>query len=184
MQETHKLGNEHIGVQIIQSGIGNVSENDVKAIVASAESPAVLVGFNVHIDAIAESLARTHNVKVELFTIIYKLTEYLEESMKTMAPRRTVEEVLGRARVIRQFSSQQGEHVIGGAVTEGYLQRKGNVRVFRRKIEIGTGKIKNIQANKQNVDRIEVEREFGAQIEANFEITEGDILEYFTSVEK
>ena len=184
MQETQKIGDEHVGVQIIQSGIGNISENDVKAITAASESPAVLVGFNVSIDSIAEAYGRTHNVKIELFNIIYKLTEYLEECMKTMAPKRVVEEVLGRARVIRQFSSQQGEHVIGGAVTEGYLVRRGTVRVLRRKIEIGVGKIKNIQANKQNVDRIEVEREFGAQIEANFEITEGDVLEYFTSVEK
>lgn len=184
MQETQKIGNEHVGVQIIQSGIGNVSENDVKAITAASESPAVLVGFNVSIDSIAEAYGRTHNVKIELFNIIYKLTEYLEECMNAMAPKRVVQEVLGRARVIRQFSSQQGEHVIGGAVTEGFLARRGTVRVLRRKIEVGVGKIKNIQANKQNVDRIELDREFGAQIEANFEITEGDMLEYFTSVEK
>lgn len=184
MQESHKIGDEHAGVQIIQSGIGNVSENDVKAIMASGDSPAVLVGFNVHVDSIAETLGRQHNVKIELFNIIYKLTEYLEECMKIMAPKRVVVETLGKARIIRQFSSQQGEHVVGGAVTEGYLARRGTVRVLRRKAEVGIGKIKNIQANKQNVERIEIDREFGAQIEANFEIAEGDILEYFTSVEK
>ena len=49
---------------------------------------------------------------------------------------------------------------------------------------IGTGKIKNLQAHKKDVERVESGSEFGAQIEAVFEISQGDIVECFVTVQK
>ncbi len=176
--EAAKIGDEHAAVSIVQSGIGNLSENDVKAAMAGA-THAVLIGFNVKVDPIAEALALQHAVAIETFDIIYKLTEHLDERLAALKPKRTVEEIAGRARVIKNFSTQKEIHVVGGGVTEGYLEKGGTVRIIRRKVVIGTGKILNMQANKQNVARVEATSEFGSQIEAKFEIAEGDILEHF-----
>ena len=176
--EAAKIGDEHAVVSIVQSGIGNISENDVKAAMAGAEH-AVLIGFNVTVDPIAMALALQHGVAIETFDIIYKLTEHLDERLAALKPKRNIEEIAGRARVIKQFSSQKEIHVVGGGVTEGYLAKNGNVRIIRRKVTIGTGKILNMQSNKQNVSRVEATSEFGSQIEAKFEIAEGDILEHF-----
>ncbi|PIR83694.1 translation initiation factor IF-2 [Candidatus Kaiserbacteria bacterium CG10_big_fil_rev_8_21_14_0_10_51_14] len=180
VQETAKLGDEYARVNIVQSGIGTISENDVKASVAS-EVPAAVIGFNVGVDPIAAALALQHGTKVETFTIIYKLTERLEELLHEGAPKRRVEEIVGRAKVLKQFSSRKDEQVIGGKVSEGFLERGGDVRVMRRNVEVGIGKIKNIQANKEDVSRIEIDREFGAQVKAPFEILQGDTLENFTT---
>jgi len=176
--EASKIGDEHAAVSIVLSGIGNISENDVKAAMAGT-THAVLIGFNVTVDPIATALAIQHGVTIVTFNIIYKLTEHLEERLLAMKPKRVVEEIAGRARVIKQFSSQKEIHVVGGAVTEGYLAKGGTVRIIRRKVVIGTGEILNMQANKQNVSRVEATSEFGTQIEAKFEIAEGDILEHF-----
>ena len=70
---------------------------------------------------------------------------------------------------------------MGGAVTEGFIGKKYAVRVFRRNREIGIGKITNLQSHKQNVERVETPSEFGAQIESDFEITQGDVIECFTT---
>ncbi len=181
--EVPKLGTEHARVQVVQSGIGAVSENDVKAAIAS-DVRASVIGFNVAIDAPAAALALQHGIRVETFTIIYKLTERLEELLGESAPKRKVESVTGKAKVLKQFGSRKDEHVIGAKVTEGFLERGGQVRVMRRLEEVGTGKIKNIQSNKQDVSRIEEDREFGAQINTEFEIMQGDVLEGFrTSME-
>lgn len=179
-QEVPKLGTEYARVRIVQSGIGTVSENDVKAAIAS-DIPAVVIGFNVGIDAPAAALALQHGIRVETFTIIYKLTERLEELLGESAPKRKVEAVTGKAKVLKQFGSRKDERVIGGKVQEGFLERGSSVRVMRRGEELGTGKIKNIQSNKQDVNRIEEDREFGAQITASFEISAGDTLEGFTT---
>ncbi len=181
--EAGNLGDEYARVNIVQSGIGTISENDIKAAIAS-DVPAAVIGFNVGVDAIAETFALQHGIQIETFTIIYKLTERLEELLREGAPKRQVEEIIGRARVLKQFGSRKDEHVIGGKVSEGYLTRGGFVRVLRRNAVVGIGKIKNIQANKEDVGRIETDREFGMQIKAPFEIAQGDMLECFVTVTK
>ncbi|MDO8513982.1 MAG: translation initiation factor IF-2 [bacterium] len=178
-QETEKLGDEHARVSIVQSGIGAVSENDVKAAIASNGS--VVVGFNVVIDAPAFALALQHGIKIETFTIIYKLTERLEELLGERAPKRLVENTTGRARILKHFSSRKDAQVVGGKVVDGFLSRGATVRIMRRNELVGTGKLKNVQANKQDVDRIEEGREFGAQVACECEIAEGDVIEAFTS---
>lgn len=177
-QETARVGDEMARVSIVQSGIGNISEGDVKTALAG-EQHALVIGFNVGIDRTAEALARERGVTIETFNIIYKLTERLNEVLVQTRPKRTVEEVVGRAKVLKQFSSRKVEHVVGGTVVEGFLEKKGSVRVMRRNVAVGTGVITNIQSNKQNVDRVETGSEFGMQIEAPFEIAQGDVLECF-----
>ena len=182
-QEVAKLGNEYKRVSIVLSGIGNISENDVNAAL-SGKTRGIVVGFNVAADPIAEALALQHGIQIEQFDIIYKLTERLEELLQGHAPKRKVEATTGTAKVLKQFGSRKDEHVIGGKVQIGFLERGGQVRVMRRAELVGVGKIKNIQANKQDVDRIEEGREFGAQITAPFEILQGDTLGGFrTSME-
>ncbi|MDP2648397.1 MAG: translation initiation factor IF-2 [bacterium] len=178
--EIAQMGDEHARVHIVQSGIGVITEGDVKTAVSGA-TKATIIGFNVGVDAISDTLARQQGVRVECFDIIYKLTERLEELLVEARPTRVVEEVVGRARVVRQFSTRKGTHVVGGKVTEGYLAKKAKVRVLRRKSVVGEGEIENIQTNKQNVDRVDAPGEFGAQIGSVFEVAEGDTLECVVS---
>ena len=180
-QETAALGDEYARINIVQTGLGAVSENDVKAALGS-DVPAVVIGFNVGIDSIAFTLALQHGIQIETFDIIYKLTERLAERLSAAAPKRTVLETTGRARVLQHFSSRKDAQVVGGKVLEGSLVRGGSVRIMRRNAEVGTGKIKNIQSNKQDVDRIETDREFGAQIATSCDIAQGDTLEGFVTV--
>ncbi len=182
--EVARIEDEHARVRIVLSGIGTISENDVKSAIASAETPAVVIGFNVGADSSAREHARQHGIDIELFDIIYKLTERLQELLKIKTPKRTVEEVLGKAKVLKQFGSRKETHVVGGSVSEGRIEKKASVRVLRRKVEVGVGKITNLQSHKQNVERIETGGEFGAEITAPFEIAQGDTLECFRTFEK
>ncbi len=179
LSEISRLGDEHSKITIVQSGIGNISESDMKTALAGSQK-AIVIGFNVGIDGIAETIGNQQSVRVEKFNIIYKLTEFLEELLQNSRPKRTVEEIIGKARVLRVFSTRKAEHVVGGTVFEGFLEKKGDIRVIRRNVTvIGEGKLINMQASKINVDRVEKGTEFGTQIEAPFEIAEGDILMCF-----
>ena len=181
--ELTTMADEHKRIDIVQTGIGTVSENDVKTALAG-NTPGVVLAFNVGIDPIAEALARERGIRIETFNIIYKLTERLQELLEASAPKRLTEEVVGRARILKTFSSRKDEHVIGAKVLEGYLARKASVRVIRRDAKIGMGKIKNIQSNKEDVGRIEEGKEFGAQIETDFELMQNDVLECVIQVMK
>ncbi len=181
--EAIKLGDDRATVSIVQSGIGSISENDVKAALAGSTS-ATIIGFNVNVDPIAEDKARLSGIVIEHFDIIYKLTEKLEEILRTTRPKRQVEETVGRGKILKQFSSRKDSHVVGGRVDEGYFQKNGSVRISRRSTVIGVGKIRNIQTNKADVSRVEAGSEFGAQIESQFEITQGDSVECFVTTIK
>ncbi len=181
--EVASIGDEHARVHIVQSGVGTISENDVKTAL-SGSTIATIIGFNVGIDPVAETLARERGVSIQTFDIIYKLTETLSELLLSSAPKRAVDEVFGKAKVLKQFSSRREEHVVGGKVSEGHLTRGASVRVVRRDVVVGVGKIQNIQTNKQNVDRAEAGSEFGMQISAAFEIAAGDTLECFSTTMK
>lgn len=183
IQEVDKLGDEHHGITVIHSGIGTLSENDVRAALANTP-PALVVGFNVGIDSVAEAVARERGVTVEFYNIIYKMTEMLAERLAKAKPKEDVIDVLGRAKVMMLFSSQRLDHVVGAKVLEGVLVKNGMVRVLRRGDILGNGTIINIQANKQNVDKIDADRECGTHIEAHFEIVAGDILEYIVTTRK
>lgn len=179
-QEIARIGDDYKRITIVQSGIGNVGEGDVKAATAGSEQ-ATIIAFNVGIERVAETLVRQHGIRIENFSIIYKLTERLDELLKEIAPKRSIDETIGRAKVLRVFSSHKDEHVVGCSVLDGKIVKKGTVRVHRRTVPLGTGKVENIQTAKQNVDKVEEGTEFGAQITASFEIAQGDVIECFTT---
>jgi len=176
--ELTKLNTEHRKVAIVQSGIGAISENDIKAALASSTRP-VVVGFNVGIETHAEALARERGVSYESFNIIYKLTEHIEEAMKRDAPKRTVEDVTGRAKILKVFSNRKLEHLVGANVLDGLITKDSDIKIMRRKEEVGAGTIVSLQANRQSVNRVEL-GEFGTQIESETDIEPGDIIECIT----
>lgn len=177
VHELGKIGDEYMGVRVVLSGIGTISENDVKAAVASG-TPATILGFDVPVDPLARESARQHGIHIETFDIIYKLAERVEELMKEAAPKRQVEEKIGRAKILAQFSSRRMTHVVGGSVLDGRMEKGAQVRIMRRQEPMGLGKITGLQANKQKVDRVE-EGEFGAEITSEIEVLQGDVLECF-----
>ncbi|MFZ2886334.1 MAG: translation initiation factor IF-2 [Minisyncoccia bacterium] len=176
--ELAKIGNEYMDARVILSGIGAISEADVKAAIAS-KTPAIILGFDVPVDSLARESARQHGVQIETFTIIYKLAERVDELMKERAPKRIVEEKIGRAKILAQFSTRRDKTTIGGSVLEGRMEKGEKVRIMRRQEEIGLGKITGLQTNKQSIDRAEEGREFGAEITSEFEVMQGDVLECY-----
>jgi len=178
--ELVKIGDEHMRLNVVQSGIGSVGEGDIKTALAGT-TKGVVIGFNSGVDRLAEGLARQNSVQVESFDIIYKLTERLDEILRSSAPKRIVEEVVGTAKILKHFSGRRESHVIGGAVTDGRIERRASFRLIRRGVKIGEGKITNIQTNKQNADRVDAPSEFGAQVDIVFEPAQGDTIECFVS---
>jgi translation initiation factor IF-2 len=179
--EVQNIGDEFTSIQVIQSGIGTISENDVKSAIAGSGTAPVILGFGVSTDANAIEVARQHDIEIETFDIIYKLTERLAELLQDRAPKRIVESMTGRARVLKQFSSRKDLQTIGGSVFEGFIEKKSNLRILRKGEVIGSGKIETIQMARIDASRVDAGNEFGAQIETSIELLPGDLLENVTT---
>ncbi len=181
-KEVRNLKKEGIVYKIISIGVGNISETDIK--LASSDKDAIVVGFNVKIDSVARDANEQSGVTVEIFNIIYKLTEWLDAKLEERRPRVETQEVLGSLKVLKTFSQTREKQVIGGRVTEGRLTGNAIVRIMRRDFEIGRGKITELQVNKIKAKEVVAEGECGLTVESKIEIAIGDVLEAFITVTK
>jgi translation initiation factor IF-2 len=182
LYEITKLNKQNILPQIISSGIGTITENDIR--LCSGEKKAIILGFNVKIDPPAKSLAERNEVQVKIFDIIYKLTEWLDEELIKNTPKIKVEESLGEAKILKIFSKLKDRQILGGRVLTGSIKLGAQVKIMRRGEEIGLGKIRELQQQKSKTDEVKENTEFGAMIEAKIEIAPGDMINSFIVVEK
>ena len=177
-REVKKIAVEGVQFKILLATVGTINENDVKT--ASAGAGSAVLGFNVKIDASAKAFAERFKIPVMTFDIIYRLTEWLQEESEKRRPRVEVEEETGRAKILKIFSADKDRFVIGGKVESGSLKNGSVFKLMRRDSEISRGKIRNLQQQKEKVDEVGKDTEFGALIESKLEPVAGDRLETFS----
>jgi len=177
--ELDKFESDRIHVKVIDTGVGDVTVNDVQNV--SATEDAIIVGFNVKVERPAQDLAERLEVEIDTFDIIYELSEWLNTALKNRTPKKEEEVVSGSVKILKHFSMQKSIHVLGGRVDEGTIKLNQPVNILRRDIEIGKGIIKNLQQAKSDVDQVS-EGEFGMQLETKAEIAPGDYLQPYDVV--
>lgn len=174
-RELKKRETEDVKIKIIAEGVGAISEGDI--MLASSDEKTVIIGFTVKMEAKARDQADRFNIKPELFDIIYKLSEWFDTLVETRLPYEEKEVILGTLKVIRTFSSQKDKHVIGGKVETGKIQNGATVKIIRRGVELGRGRIIELQSQKIKTDVVNEGNECGLQVESKFEIIPSDVLE-------
>jgi len=173
-KEVSNLSFEHAQIRLLQKGVGNISENDIKT--AHSVKSAIVIGFHVKTDRGVEQLAERSDTTIKLFDIIYKITEWLEEEIPKHIPKELAQEIAGKANIIKIFSSTKNKYVVGGHVNEGKIVSGSVVKIFRRENEIAVGKILQLQKKKEKVSQVEAENDFGMMIESKTELAAGDEL--------
>ncbi|MEK9167910.1 MAG: translation initiation factor IF-2 [Patescibacteria group bacterium] len=179
-KELAKVTHEKICWKIIQQGVGDITENDIKS--ASGSPDTIVLGFRVRIDDNAASLAEKLKIPVETFAIIYNITDYIEKVIKERAPKERVEESTGKIKILRVFSKAKDKQVLGGKVLEGMIATGSSIKIVRRDTEIGKGKVLELQQQKIKTNEVKEGLEFGTMIESKMEIAVGDVIEPFISV--
>ncbi len=174
-QELKKRETDDVKIKIIAEGVGNISEGDI--MLASSDEKTVIIGFGVKMEGNARDQAERFNIKPELFDIIYKLSEWFDTIIESRLPYEEKEVVLGTLKIIRTFSSQKDKHVIGGKVETGKIQINAVVKIIRRGVELGRGRIIELQSQKIKTDTVNEGNECGLMVESKIEMIPNDILE-------
>jgi len=178
--ELAKFSHERIGIKLVGKGVGPITEADVKAL---GNNGGMILGFNISPEASAKTLAERDGIEIMTFDIIYKLSEWLTETLTTRAPKFDVEESACRIKVLKTFNYSKDKQVIGGRIEEGAISLGDVVKIVRQKLEVGKGKISNLQQQKADVKKVG-EGEFGAEIQSKIEIIPGDELQSFIIVRR
>ncbi len=175
-QSLEKLTNEEIRVNVIHSGVGAIRESDV--MLASA-SNAIIVGFNVRPDPVAEENAKRDGVDMRLYRIIYDCIEEIEAAMKGMLAPKYKETQLGKVEVRQTYKITNVGLVSGSYVLSGKVLRGAQVRVVRDGIVIADDIIASLQRFKDSVKEVAAGFECGITLERFSDIKEGDIFEIY-----
>jgi translation initiation factor IF-2 len=179
--EIKKLENDKLAIKVIASGVGPVSENDVKL---GGNSDTIIIAFTTKVEQSARDSAERFGITIMSFDIIYKLTEWLETIIKERTPKVESEEVVGKMKVLKTFGQTKEKQVIGGKVGTGKITLGGIVKILRRDFEIGTGKITGLQQLKSKMTEVLEGNECGLEVQSKTEILAGDSLEAYIIVNK
>ncbi|HRY30973.1 MAG TPA: translation initiation factor IF-2 [Candidatus Paceibacterota bacterium] len=180
--ELKKIVTKNSRIEIVSTGTGNITEKDIK--VASGNENSIVLGFGIDMDTQAEIMSRRLNTSVQTFKVIYDLIDWIEKEIENKRPRIEVDEVTGKAKILKKFNESKSNQVLGGRVLQGRMKISNNVKILRRGEEIGRGKIKELQNQKAKVSEVAEGSEFGLCIESRIEIVPGDEIEIFEKVEK
>ena len=175
-QSLEKLTNEEVRVRVIHGAVGAVSENDV--MLADA-SNAIIVGFNVRPDPLAQVAADNAGVDMRMYRIIYDAIEQVETAMKGMLAPKTREVLHGRAEV-RQVYRITGVGLVAGCyILDGKVYRNDLLRIVRDGIIIGDDKMISLKRFKDDQKEVAQGYECGIGLEKFTDIQEGDIYETY-----
>ncbi len=181
-KELEKIVTEDITFKITSKGIGNINENDMK--LAVADPNMLVIGFHVKADPNAVDMHLKNNSFMEVFNIIYKLTERLAAILEERRPRKQFEEVIGTIKILKVFSRTKERQVVGGRVTSGRVTSNAHFRILRREEEVSRGSIVGMQVAKISAKVAEENTECGLLVESKFEVAPGDVLECIVSTTK
>lgn len=175
-QSLMKLDNDEVKINIVHSGVGGINESDVT--LASA-SNAIVIGFNVRPNINALELAKSENVDVRTYRVIYDIINDVEAAVKGMLEPDIVEEIQGRCEVRQTFKLPGNTIVAGVYVINGKIPRNSMIKVLRDDVVIHEGEIASLKRFKDDVKELATGFEGGLAINNFNDIKEGDLLESY-----
>jgi translation initiation factor IF-2 len=175
-----KVGTDEVGVKVIASGVGGITESDVTL---AAASKARIIGFNVRADGAARAALKDGGVEVNYYSIIYEAIDDLKQAVSGMLKPEIKEQIVGLAEVREVFRSSKFGTVAGCLVVEGVIKRGNPVRVLRDNVVIHQGELDSLRRFKDDVGEVRAGTECGIGVRNYNDIRTGDQIECFARVE-
>lgn len=173
-------GDEEVNVRVIGTGVGNISENDIRL---AMSGNTVVYGFNVELPPNVKRLAQRDRVEVRIFKVIYELIDDVKASMSNLLSPKIVDETVAELDVKGVFKTTKDEVIAGGEILSGkvVLADKPLVRFMRKKEVLGEGELINIQKQKHDVKEL-FESDicgFSSKVQNRINLEVGDKVQFF-----
>ncbi|MGO9039088.1 MAG: translation initiation factor IF-2 [Steroidobacteraceae bacterium] len=174
------LSTSEVGVNVVASGVGGLTESDVTL---AAASKARIIAFNVRGDAAARTAIKDHGVDVRYYSIIYEAIDDIRAVLTGMLAPEVKEQIVGLAEVRSVFRSSKFGTVAGCMVIDGYVRRNFPIRVLRDNVVIFEGALESLKRFKDDVNEVRAGTECGIGVKNYNDVREGDQIECYSRVE-
>ena len=168
-----------ITLRIVGSGVGNITENDVRL---AASSNATIYGFSIDLPPAVKRLAMRDKVQVRLYRVIYELLDDARQSMEQMLAPEVVETEIGKLTIKGVFRTLKDLVICGGEVTSGKITANLLARVKRGDEQLAEVEVTSVQRQQQEAKEVFEGEMCGLSLKTHKKllIEEGDKLEFFT----
>lgn len=173
------LENEELIMRILSSGVGNITENDIRL---AASANAIVYGFNVQLPPTVKRLAARDKVSVRIFKVIYELLDDVKGVMEGMLAPEVVETEVGKLKVLGIFRTTKDDVICGGEVLSGKVMAGQLVRVMRDKEKVAEAEVRSVQRQQVEAKEVFEGEQCGLELRTHGKLLlqEGDRLEFFT----
>jgi translation initiation factor IF-2 len=172
----NKLGTDEVAVQVLQAGVGAITESEV--ILGHASGGAV-IGFNVRANAQARDRAKRDGVEIRYYNIIYNVVDDMKAALSGMLAPETREKFLGNAEILEVFTISKVGKVAGCRVTDGVVRRGAKVRLIRDNVVIHEGDLSTLKRFKDEVREVQTGQECGMAFAGYHDLQKGDVIECY-----
>jgi translation initiation factor IF-2 len=170
------IESEKVDCQFITAAAGPITESDITY---AGSSDAIILGFNVKVEAKAVKSAKAAGVEIKLYSIVYELIDQVREAMLGLLDPLTRESIMGHAECRQVFKVNKGK-AAGCFITDGKVHRKAHARVIRGGIPVFDGKMSTLRRFHEEVEEVRTNFECGIRLGEFNEYQEGDIIECYT----
>jgi translation initiation factor IF-2 len=172
------IQSDKVNTQIIIAAAGPITEGDVQM---ASSADAIILGFNVKVEANAVKTVKAEGVQVKLYSIVYELIDQVREAMLGLLEPLTREKIIGHAEVkmIFKLSKSKGR-AAGCYVKDGKVHRKAHARVIRGAVPVFDGKMSTLRRFQDEVEEVKSGVECGIRLGEFNEYQEGDVIECYT----
>jgi translation initiation factor IF-2 len=154
-------------VQIIGSGVGDVTENDI--FLAKAGNALIFL-FEAKFSSGIRKLAEMEGVKMERYDVVYDLIEKLKEIIKS-----GLQEVTGQAQILGSFPFNN-KKIAGSKILQGKILKGSTLKLMRGDKEMGSVKVISIRKQKDEVNVVAQGEECGILFAPQLDFQVGDVL--------
>ena len=177
--QLQRLSTEEISVNILHSGVGQITESDINL---AAASDAIIIGFNVRAGANAKDLADREEIEIRTYSVIYKAIDEVKEAMEGMLSPEIQEQVIGNVEIREVFKISKIGTIAGCMVLTGKVTRQSKVRLLRDGIVKFDGELESLKRFKDDVREVTKGYECGLNLKGYNDIEQNDILEVYEEV--
>lgn len=166
-------------VRVIRSGVGNISENDVRL---AASSGAIIYGFNVQLPPAVKRTASRDKVVIRSYRVIYELLDDVRHEMEEKLAPEVVDTEIGELKILGVFRTTKDSVICGGEVLKGKAAPNVLVQVKRNKEQIAEAEVTHVQRQQQEAKEVFEGEQCGLELKTQNKlvIEVGDRLEFFT----
>ena len=172
---------KNVTIKVVHSDVGYFWESDLSLAQASK---AILLWFNISMNAILKKKAESLKIEMKVFDIIYELTDYLNNLLQWMVEVEKEEVTVWKLEILWVFHTETREMTVGWIVKEWRIRNKLKFRVYRWDDILTNWEILSLHRNKDEVKEVWEGEDCGMKVKIWKKIEVWDILEFYELQDK